>query len=51
MVYTHVGFWMLLIGVILIVVSSFAAIPIPLDPFKFGVGLAFAAFLAPGPRG
>lgn len=50
MVYTTVGFWVLLAGVILIIVSSFAEIPIPVDAFKFGVGLAFAAFLAPGPR-
>lgn len=47
--YTRVGFWVLLVGVILTIVSSFADIPIPLDAFKLGVGISFAAFLAPRP--
>lgn len=47
MVYTRPGFWILLVGMIIIVISSFATIPIPVDAFKLGVGICFAAFLAP----
>ncbi len=44
-VYTSPRFWILLVGVILIIISSFAGIPLPVDAFKLGVGICFASFL------
>lgn len=44
-VHTSPRFWILLVGVIIVIISSFASIPIPVDAFKIGVGLCFASFL------
>jgi hypothetical protein len=43
--YTSPRFWILLIGVIIVIISSFAPLPIPVDAFKLGVGISFASFL------
>lgn len=44
---TTQGFWMLVLGVTLIVASSFGLEMPVIDLFKFGTGLSFAALLAP----
>lgn len=45
-VYTTFGFWVLVIGIVLVILSSFAAVDVPIvDIFKLGVGLCFASFL------
>lgn len=50
MVYTTPGFWILVVGVIIVIISSFSPPPVPADAFKLGVGICFASFLAPGRR-
>lgn len=45
-VYTTFGFWVLVIGIVLIILSSFAAVDVPIvDIFRLGVGMCFASFL------
>lgn len=48
MVYTSPGFWLLVVGVVLIVLAAFGVAFGPMNLFELGVGVAFASFLAPG---
>jgi len=43
--YATSGFWVLVIGIILIVVSSFGVTIPVINMFEFGVGACFASFL------
>jgi hypothetical protein len=45
--YRSVSFWLLLIGVVLIVLNIFGVSLGGLDLFKVGVASCFASFLAP----
>lgn len=44
-VYTTAGFWLLVAGIVLIVISSFGIEAPVIDLFKFGVALCFGSML------